>query len=239
MDSEEIDVKELLSVLWNKKGVIVLVTLITAIIGGVYSFFLITPKYSSTIQLLLAQGDETSTTPVTTSTNENQGITQAQVQINEKLVGTYKEIAKSDGTLSEVIRNLGLNNVKESDLKKEVEVEAVEDTQIINVTITDENPRTAMQIANELGRVLSEKIKDYYKTDNVVIMQQAVESSTPSNINHKKDILIFMIGGFVLSIVVIVVISLLDDKIKSGDEIESSTDMVILAKIPLIRENME
>ena len=224
MENDEIDLKQLLELFWNKKTFILIVILIAVILGYIYTNFLIKPKYTSSTTLILAQrNSEDATGGMITSTD---------VTLNDKLIDTYKEIATSDTVVRTVITNLNLTNIDESTLKKEINVTAVTGTQILKVSVTDSNAEMATKIANEMGRVFSKRISDIYKIDNVSIIDEAETTGIPSNINHRKDMLIFLVIGIVLSFGLILLINMLDNTIKNSADIERALNLNILAEIP-------
>ncbi len=223
MDNDEIDLKQLLELFWNKKVLILIVVLIAVIMGYIYTSFLVKPKYTSSTTLILAQRNSADSTGTITSTD---------VTLNDKLIDTYKEIATSNTVVRTVITNLKLTNIDESTLKKEINVTAVTGTQILKVSVTDSNADMATKIANEMGQVFSKRIADIYKIDNVSIVDEAETTGIPSNINHKKDMLIFLVGGIVVAVALVLLINMLDNSIKSSTDIERALNLNILAEIP-------
>lgn len=223
MDNDEIDLKQLLELFWNKKVFILIVVLIAVIMGYIYTSFLVKPKYTSSTTLILAQRNSADSTGTITSTD---------VTLNDKLIDTYKEIATSNSVVRTVVSNLGLASTKEAELKKEVNVTAVTGTQILKVSVTDSNADMATKIANEMGQVFSKRVADIYKIDNVSIVDEAETTGIPSNINHKKDMLIFLVGGIVVAVALVLLINMLDNSIKNSSDIERALNLNILAEIP-------
>ena len=187
---EELDLKELFIMFWNKKAQIILVVLIFIAIGVIYTVGFTTPKYSASTSLLLA-GSGSSGTQTNT-------ITTTDVTLNSKLVSTYSELVKSKNVLGQVISNLNINENYET-LKNNISVTNVKDTEMIKITVTTENAQNAAKIANETAKVFIEKVaNDFYNINNVHIVDEAEVNTTPSNINHKKDIVIFAFIGLVI-----------------------------------------
>ena len=108
---EELDLKELLNLFWSKIFQIILIVIITAGIGIIYTFGFTTPKYSSTTTLLLAGSEQSS------NGDTKNAITTTDVTLNSKLVSTYSDIVKSNTVIRRVISNLGID-VSEDNLRK-------------------------------------------------------------------------------------------------------------------------
>lgn len=222
---EELDLKELFSIFWQKKLEILIIILVCLLLGGVYSYFVVTPKYTSYTTLLLTQ--------VTNNTNDTDtSITQTDLTLNSKLVSTYRELIKSDAVIKEVISHLNIKNLDETSLKKSIGVSAVSDTEIIKISVTNENPDYAEMIANKIAEVFSDKIADIYKINNVYVVDKAVAKDEPSNINHLKDLIIFAFIGAVIACGYVLLLNMLDTTVKTEADIEKLTGLMVLATIP-------
>ena len=220
---EEIDVKELLKTIWNRKLIIIIVALIFAIIAAIYSFKIQKPKYQANTTVVLTKAGNTE--------NSADAVTSTDVTMNQDLVATYSEIIKSNSVLGQVIDNLQIEGLTENDLRQNVTVEAVEETEVIRITVVNEDAENAARIANEIGKVFSEKIVDMYKINNVYTLDVAKIPEEPYNINPKKYILIAFALGIILSCGICVVISLFDNTVKSSSKIEEVLNTPVIAQI--------
>ena len=220
---EELDLKELLNLFWSKIFQIILIVIITAGIGIIYTFGFTTPKYSSTTTLLLAGSEQSS------NGDTKNAITTTDVTLNSKLVSTYSDIVKSNTVIRRVISNLGID-VSEDNLRKSVS----EETDIINITVTNENAAYSAKIANEIAKVFIQEIQNRYHINNIDILDEAEVESTPSNIHHSKDIVIFAFGGLVIAIMYILVANMLDTTVKTPEDVEKGVGLPVLVSIPLL-----
>ena len=219
---EEIDLKDLFTMFWNKKIQIVLIILIFAIIGVIYTMGFVTPIYSSYTTVLL----------VGSNSNEENKITTTDITLNSKLVSTYSILIKSSDVVNRVISNLGINMSAE-DLKNSISVTSEEDTEVLRITVRNQNPAYAAKIANEIASVFSDKVAEIYNINNVYIVDKAVESSVPSNINHKRDVLIFMAIGIAVSVAYVIIANMLDTTVKTVEDVEKNFKIPVIATIPL------
>ncbi len=220
---EEIDFRKLLSLIWAKKWIIVLITIISCVLGGIYSFFIVEPEYTAYTSMLLVQnnsGDGATT------------VTSQDITINKSLLSTYQALATSKAVVREVINNLNLK-MTEDQLKKAIKVEDITDTQMLKVSVTSPSKEIATEVANELTRVFSKMVAEKYKIDNISVIDEAELPQTASNINHKKTIAIFTIAGFVLALGVIVVLNILDNTIDGAKSIEDSLGVPVVAELPI------
>lgn len=221
---EEIDLVELLKMFWRKKILIILITILFIGIGYIYTTRFITPMYTSTTTLVLASNNE--------KNKSNTTSTAAEVAVNTKLVSTYSELIKSQKVLRDVVADTGIN-ITEEQLKKEISIESVLSTSLINISIEDKIPENSSKIANEIANVFTKKVAEIYNINNVQIVNQAEIPQEPSNINHKKDIVIFGLVGLLVSITYIIIANMLDTTIKSSEELDDIFGLPILASIPM------
>lgn len=228
---EELDLKQLVNIFWNKRLHVISIVLIFLIIGTVYTFLFVTPKYKSYTSLVLARSESTKENETDTST-----ITQTDITLNQKLVSTYSELVKSKNVLREVIKNLNINESEEN-LKDNITVSAVKDTELIQITVTNYYPDRASDIANEIAKVFTKKVGEIYNINNVYIVDEAERSNTPYNINHIKDIAIFIAIGLIVSVGYVLISNLLDTTVKSAEDIEKELGVVALASIPLLKDD--
>lgn len=219
---EELDLSQMISLFWHRKVQIVLIVLIFMAIGVAYTICFVTPKYTSSTTLVLAAGKD-STLPTS--------ITTTDVTLNSKLISTYREIATSDKVVRKVINNLELD-ISEQSLKNGITVKVVSDSEVIKISVTNEDSETASKIANELATVFSEQVKEIYNIDNVHVVDTAEKSASPSNVNHTKDIMIFALIGVVISVIYVLLDNMLDTTIKTTEDIEKTCGVTVLASIP-------
>ena len=222
---EELDLKELLLVFWEKKIEIILIIAIFATIGVAYSLIFVTPTYKASTTLLLATNSSSGT--------EGTSITTTDMTLNSKLVSTYSELVKSSNKIIRtVISNLNLN-ISEDELKDSISVTSKTNTEVIEITVKNENPTLAAKIANEMAKVFIGDVKEYYGIENVHIVDEAEVPQNPSNINPTKDVAMFIFVGVAISVVYVIIASMLDTKIKSEGDIEKITGCRVLVTLPL------
>ena len=219
---EEIDLKELVQLFWEKKIQIIIIVAIFAVVGFIYTIGFVTPKYQATTSLLLATNSAQSAAGLDSS------ITTNDVNLNSKLVSTYSKLVKSDKVVITVISNLTL--------KKIVSVTAAEDTEFIEISVKDEDPALATKIANEIAKVFIDNVKEFYGVENVHVVDAAEVPQAPYNINHAKDIVIFAFIGVVVAVMNVLIVNMLDTTIKSEEDIEKNFGLTVLATMPLYED---
>lgn len=217
---EEINIKEFLEYL--KKYILIIMLVVAIFLAGVvvYDKNLKTPMYSA------------NTTIVLTQTNQAQEatITQNDLQINSKLVSTYSEIVKSKLVLQQVINNLNLDYTYK-ELYKNVNVENVQNTEILKVSVRDKDATNSKEIVNNIAKVFSKEVSKIYELNNVSIIDKAQVPKEVSNNTLKRDMVLSVFAALFGSIAIIFVIYYFDDTIKLTENLEEELDMPVVARV--------
>ena len=223
MDNEEnevIDLTEILSAVRQHLLELIFVTLAAALVGFTTSKFLMTPKYDSSALMI-----------VNTRQDVNANVTSDQINSATKLVSTYSIIIKSDTVLQQVIDNLGLN-LTYAQLNKRVTVAAVDDTQVMKITVQSDSPEWARQVCEQIITVAPDVIKEAVEAGSVKVISNASLATEPVSPNIKKNTMLAAAVGFVLVIGIIVLQVLLDNKINTEEDVTKYLDMTVLGVIP-------
>lgn len=223
---EEIDLKELFNIFWEKKGTITAIVLVAMIAGAIYTMFFITPTYQASTTLVLVSSNSSE------ASSQNGSITTTDITLNSNLVSTYSVIVKSETVLNKVIENLGLDDFTVDSLKKCISVSEVEEAEVVKISVTCENAKDAYKIANETANVFIDKAEELYNINNIKVLDKASLPNEPSNINHTKDVLLFTIVGFVIGMGYVFILNMLDNTIKTATDIEKVAKLPVLAVIP-------
>lgn len=223
MDNEEnevIDLTEILSAVRQHLLELIFVTLAAALVGFMASKFLMTPKYDSSALMI-----------VNTRQDVNANVTSDQINSATKLVSTYSIIIKSDTVLQRVIDNLGLN-LTYAQLNKRVTVAAVDDTQVMKITVQSDSPEWARQVCEQIITVAPDVIKEAVEAGSVKVISNPSLATEPVSPNIMKNTMLAAAVGFVLVIGIIVLQVLLDNKINTEEDVTKYLDMTVLGVIP-------
>ena len=214
----EIDVLSLLRTIWRKKFLILLTAILTTGLAFAYSAFLATPQYDSTTRLYV----------VTQSSDNVAGITNQDLQAGSFLVKDYKEIILSQDVLKNVTTTLGITD----DIKEKITVDIPVDTRILSITVRDSDPNQAATIANTLRDEAAKKIIEVTKVSDVTTLEAAVPAEKPSTPQTKRNLVLGFIVGAFLATALVIVLEVLDDRVKRPQDIEEGLGMTLLGVVP-------
>ena len=217
----EIDLMRLLRALWRHVVLIVLVTLLCGGAGLGLAYGVIPTKYQASALLYV---NNSSISVGSTS------ISLSDLSASQTLVDTYIAILETRLTLEEVLERLDLDYTYEKFLKM-IEAEAVNHTEIFEVTVTSRDPEEAERIANTITAVLPDKIAQIVDGSSVRIVDYAVVPEKRHSPSFKVCTLVGALAGMLLSCGIVVVRELLDDQIRGEDDL-SACGLPVLAAVP-------
>lgn len=220
-DSIEVDLLEIIGILFSRVWLILGTGLLAAVIGFAISKFVLTPTYESTTKIYIL------------NKSENTAVTYSDVQMGTQLTKDYAELINSRYVLETVIGQLALSDTEYKDLLKKVSVNTPTDTRIVTITVTDTDPLQAQKIANCIREVAGAHIQNVMDIDAVNVVEEANLPTIKAGPSVIKWTAIGGILGVFLICAVILIHYLLDDSIKSSEDVEKYLGLSTLALIPI------
>lgn len=221
-DEVTIDLMELFSALWAKKTIIILSAVFMALVAFVGTKMFVTPKYTSVTKLfVMTKNDDTSASA-----------TYTDLQTGSMLTKDYMELVKSRPVLEKTISKLKLD-VEPEELAEMITTETPTDTRIMSISVTDDDPKEAKQIADTLRKAVSVQITEIMNADSVNTVEEGNLPTSPSSPNVKKNMMLGALLGLVISMGFIVLISILDDTVKTPEDVEKYLGLNVLTSIPI------
>ena len=220
-DKFEIDVFQLVKVLWKRKFLIVLVALVAGLAAFAYSSFVIKPQYTSTTRIYVVNRNQA----------DKPGLTNQDLQAGAYLVKDYREIILSQDVLDKVVNDQSLT-IDARTLGKKVSVTVPTETRIVSISVRDGKPEEASRIANALREVAAQKIISVTRVSDVTTLEEARPATSPSSPNIRRNTMMATIAGVGFVTVVVLLVELLDDRVKRPEDIEEVMHLSLLGVIP-------
>ena len=217
----EIDVFQLVKVLWKRKFLIVLTAIIAGLVAFAYSSFVIKPQYTSTTRIYVVNRNQA----------DKPGLTNQDLQAGAYLVKDYREIILSQDVLEKVVVDQSLTMDAKA-LGKKVSVTVPADTRIVSISVRDGNPEEASRIANALREVAAQKIISVTRVSDVTTLEEARPATSPSSPNIRRNTMIATIAGVGFVTIIVLLVELLDDRVKRPEDIEEVMHISLLGVIP-------
>ena len=220
-DKFEIDVFQLVKVIWKRKFLIVLTAIIAGLAAFAYSSFVIKPQYTSTTRIYVVNRNQA----------DKPGLTNQDLQAGAYLVKDYREIILSQDVLDKVVKDQSLT-IDARTLGKKVSVTVPTETRIVSISVRDGKPEEASRIANALREVAAQKIISVTRVSDVTTLEEARPATSPSSPNIRRNTMMATIAGVGFVTVVVLLVALLDDRVKRPEDIEEVMHLSLLGVIP-------
>ena len=215
----EIDIMQIIRMLLSKIWIVIVAGVATAIVAFGITEIAITPQYQSSIKLYIINRQNGTTT------------TLSDIQSSTQLVKDYKVLVTSLPVVEQVVKQLDLD-ISPDALVGKISCEIETDSRVLQVTVTDTDP----QIVDAIADVSAKQITSVMQIEGVNVIEYGRVANAPSSPNVKKNTMLGAIAGIVIAIAVLVVNFILDDRIKTSDDVEKYLGITNLSLIPLTEE---
>lgn len=219
-DELEIDLWEIIRVLWSRAPVIILSGIVLALVAIAGTKLFITPQYQSTTRMYVL------------AKQNNDTLTNSDLQTSTLLTNDYAELIQSRTVTEAVIAQMNLDLTHEELLNK-LEVTVPADTRILTISVTDPDPYMARDLANTIRDTASEHIQQVMDVEAVNVADEANIPEQPVSPNTMRNGLIAGVLGCVIAVAVILVQYLTNDTIKTSEDVERYLQLSTLGMIPL------
>ena len=217
----EIDVFHLLKILWKRKILIALVAIVAGALAFAYSAFIVKPEFTSTTRIYVVNRNQ----------GDKPGLTNQDLQAGSYLVKDYREIILSQDVLEKVTSNLKLD-LSPKALASKIKVTVPVDTRIVSISVNDRVPEEASRIANSLREVAAEKIISITRVSDVTTLEEARPAIAPSSPNIRRNTIIGLLGGTVFTVIAVLIVELVDTRVKRPEDIEDVMQIALLGVVP-------
>lgn len=222
---QELDLYAIWQVIKKKWKLIVLIPLMAAGVSAAISLFLIVPQYNA------------STTLIVNRPADSTELIYRDLQLSRELVGTYREIIHSRRVLEQVIANRSLPfNI--TDMREKVTVEALRNTELIQVDVTDPDPALATEIANEVARSFMSQVIEIMQIENVSVVDEAVMPNSPISPRVPLNVAVAFVVGLMGAFGLVFLLEYVDRTIKDPTEAEKQLGMPVVGVVPQVNGDM-
>jgi capsular polysaccharide biosynthesis protein len=221
---ETISLKDIAVTLKKRLSLIALIAVMAVAVSGIISYFILTPVYQASTQILVNQ-----------KSSEQPVLDPNQVRTNVEMINTYSVIIKSPTILDKVVKELELDLTTEA-LTNSITVNSEQNAQVFNLTVENEDPAEAVKIANAIGETFDTQIRKIMNVDNVTILSHAVLKDNPTPVNPKPllNMAIALVVGLMAGVGVAFLLEYLDNTIKTEEDIQNILQLPVLGAIPKI-----
>lgn len=222
-DEFEIDLLDLLYYLKKKILVIVAAFVAAAMVGAAFTAFFMEDEYTAKTRMyVLNRSSETS-------------LTYNDYSVSNYMINDYTVLITGENVTKAVIDELNLD-MTTSELAEKISVEAIDSTRVLQITVVDNEAKRAADIANCVREVASEQLEEIMAVDAVNLVYEAEIPYQKSGPSLTKNTVLAALLGMVAAIGVLVVIYVVDDTIRTEEDVERYLGLSVLGVIPASSE---
>lgn len=224
MNEENINIGEILQLLKKKYKIILISVLACVSIAGIFSFFVIKPKYESKVKVFIGKEEKSSA-----ANYDN-----TEIQMYQKLLTTYAELIKTEDLVQFAVDEAAveLGGLEAKDILTNLVVTPRSDTQILEITYKDTDQSRTVLVVQAITQGFMEKSKELIGNGNVKVIQEAKYPHTPVSPNKKMNILISLVLGAMIGVGIILLLEFLDNTFKNKKVLQDDLGMPVLGAIP-------
>lgn len=224
MEEELISLGEILEVLKKRWKIILIITLVSTLLSGLVSFFLISPKYESSTKLFIGKEE-----------GADQGYNQNDVSMYQKLMKTYSEAIKTRDLVGRAIKTTN-SNLTEDEVLEKLKVVTVADTQILEIKFQDDDPKEAANMVQAITEEFMTTSKALVPNGNIRIIESVKVPEVPVSPNKKMNIAISFLLGLMVSVGLSFLFEFLDNTYKNKEQLEKGLGIPVIGAIPNIEQ---
>lgn len=219
---QQLDIQTIYRLLFSKIRMLMIFTVIGAVSLGCIAQFLMPERYSTGVSVYVSNLADVA--------DSKQPISYSNLNSAEWLVKTYKEILQNQVTLNKVVPRLS-RQISPQTLAGMIRVEGIEDTAIMRITVTADDPVFAAEICNAIAEVAPQVLTDVVGAGSVTAVGKARRGGRTQP-NVPRMTVLGALAGLVLAAGIVIVQYLLDNTVKTEAALKERLNVPVLGVIP-------
>ncbi len=234
-DEIELDLRKILKVMRKWSRLIVVITLMTTVGSALISYYVMTPVYQAKALLMVTvASDKLQTT--TNQVNKTDPKTGTTAPMPVLTMNTYLGQLKSEALIKRVQTQLDLTNSSIGSISSKISASIVENSNLIEVKVSDTDPQMALAIANAVSEQYLELMREFMFS-SVVVISPANLPTSPIKPNKQLNTIVAFILGFIISVLLAFLLEYLDNTLKTADDVNRELGLTVLGLIPVFSEH--
>ena len=225
---QKVDLQMLIKLLLAKLRWLVLFAAIGMVVFGCFAKFCMPKKYTSSVLISVSN--------IADAAQKEVAATYSNLTSSGYLALTYSDVLKYPPSLKKVLPLLS-RNITVQQLSKMVSVVGVEDTILMRIRVTADDPVFAAEVCNALASVAPEILQEAER-DSVNVIGKARNGAKTSP-NIVRMAVIGMLAGLILSALFVVLRYLLDNTVKTETDLKARLQVPVLGTIPKFEQEVK
>ena len=222
MNEEIIRLEDIVNILNKRWKMILSITVITTLIAGILSFFIIAPKYEASTKLFI--GKENSQT-------QDKNYNNSDIQMYQQLLKTYAGVITTNDLVENAINNANLNITSEEVLKN-LTVTPSANTQILEIKYISKDKALSRDLVDSITNQFIKESTQLIPNGNVKVIESVKMPENPVSPNKKLNIAIGFLLGLMVSIGLAFLLEFVDNTFKTKEQVEQILGLPVVGAIP-------
>ncbi|MGI6124000.1 MAG: YveK family protein [Acetivibrionales bacterium] len=223
----EYSIKDIFNILIRRWWVLVGCMLIFGLTIAIWTVYYVTPMYEAYSTIYVGKN------------SDDFGLTTTDLYIGESVIYDYQEIVKSRIVATAVLEALGYDDVNPNYLAKSINAAQKPNTHVIQISLRNPDPETAMILVNMVAEVFKEKVTDIMQVDNVQIIDKAEMPLYPVSPNKKMNISVGIFIGLCVGVGVLFLIEFFNDSVRTPEDIKKHINLPVIGTIPAFKTQIK
>lgn len=223
----EYSIKGIFNILIRKWWVLVLCMLISGGAIALWTIYYVTPMYEAYSTIYVGKN------------SDDFGLTTTDLYIGESVIYDYQEIVKSRIVAAAVLEELGYEDTNPNYLAKSINATQKANTHVIEISLMDPDPETAMVVVNMVAEVFREKVTHIMQVDNVQIIDKAELPLHPVSPNKRMNVIVGIFIGLCIGVGILFLMEFLNDTVRTPEDIKKYIDLPVIGTIPAFKTQMK
>ena len=225
MEEQVLSIKDIGNILKKRLSMIIVITLVTTIGAIGLTYFVIEPTYTTTASLLIGKKS---------ATEEGKEYNSNDVQMYQKLMGTYAKVVQSKDVIKRAIAANSLNLTYEQ-VSSSLSVTTSDTDQILTLSYTSKNPQEGVEVLNPLIEEFDKTSKEIISNGEMFVLTTPEIPSSPSSPDKTKNVMMGIAAGIALGVVLALFLEWMDDSVKKPEEIETLLETSVIGFVPVYK----
>lgn len=224
---ETISLQDIFKLLKDKLFLILTMMFIGLGLSALVTFFVITPKYSASSEL------------IATFQSKESNVNTDNINTNLMMINTYKDFIKGKVVTEEVQKELaetsGFEGTAE-DIKNMVSVEQSQNSQMFTIKAISSNPKEAANVSNAVAETFQKQAGQYTDADKISIISPAEVATSPVSPNKTVNLAIGLVLGMIVGLGLALISEMLNREVKSEDFVTDVLELPVIGFVPMLED---
>lgn len=212
---------ELLKLMRKHLKLVIALPIACALVTAAFAWLVMPNQYSASVSMYV----------LTKADTESGAVSSTDLSASQMLTNDVATLIKKDRVLNDTAAALQMNSLEGYDIK----VTSETTTRVLTLTVTGESAQSVAIIANQLAATVDSVAQEAMDVRAVNAIDQAAEPTSPSGPPRAMYTAVAFLAGIFLAVAIIVVLDMINTRVRSAEEAEELVGLPVIGRIPTIK----